>query len=122
MKAWLKRIAGDGPVVALLVLFTINALDTAGRDGFGVVLPNVRDEFGLDLQGVLTLVAIVTLAALALQVPLAALADKSNRVWLMSAGGLLWAVFTLMTGLAPGLIVLAIARSGSGLAKSVLDP
>ena len=109
-------------MLALVVLFTVNALEEAGRDGFGVVLPEIRSDFGLDLTGVLTLIAIVSLGALALQVPIAALADRTNRVRLMWIGALGWACFTLMTGLAPTLVLLAIARSGAGIGKAVLDP
>jgi len=122
VRRWLNHLTGNGPVLALVVLFTINALEEAGRDGFGVVLPNIRQEYGLDLTGVLTLIAIVSLAALALQVPIAALADRTNRVWLMWFGALGWACFTLMTGLASTLVLLAIARSGAGIGKAVLDP
>jgi branched-chain amino acid transport system ATP-binding protein len=122
MKARLTRLTGGGPVLALLVLFTINALDQAGRDGFGVVLPEIRREFGLSLTGILTLIAIVSLGSLALQVPIASLADRTNRVRLMWLGALGWSVFTLFTGLAPTLLVLILARSGVGAGKAVLDP
>jgi branched-chain amino acid transport system ATP-binding protein len=115
-------LTGNGPVLALVVLFTVNALDEAGRDGFGVILPDIRSDFGLDLTGVLSLIAIVSLAALALQVPIAALADRTNRVRLMWLGALGWAAFTFMTGLATTLVLLAIARSGAGIGKAVLDP
>ena len=104
------------------MLFTINALDEAGRDGFGVVLPEIRKDFGLSLTGILTLIAIVSVGALALQVPIASLADRTNRVRLMWIGALGWAVFTLLTGLAPTLLVLIFARSGAGAGKAVLDP
>ena len=118
----LTRLTGGGPVLALLVLFTINALEVAGRDGFGVVLPEIRREFGLSLTGILTLIAITSIGALALQVPIASLADRTNRVRLMWIGALGWGVFTLFTGLAPTLLVLVIARSGTGAGKAVLDP
>jgi ABC-type branched-subunit amino acid transport system ATPase component/MFS family permease len=122
VKRWLNHLTGNGPILALVVLFVINALDEAGRDGFGVILPDIRAEFGLDLTGVLTLIAIVSLGALALQVPIAAIADRSNRVRLMWLGALAWACFTLMTGLASTLVLLAIARSGAGIGQAVLGP
>ena len=60
------------------MLFGLNAVDELDRTAFAVLLPEIRDEFGLDLQGVLTVVGLVTLAALALQVPIAVLADRST--------------------------------------------
>jgi branched-chain amino acid transport system ATP-binding protein len=122
VRRWLNYLTGNGPILALVVLFVINALDEAGRDGFGVILPDIRAEFGLDLTGVLTLIALVSLGALALQVPIAAIADRTNRVRLMWLGALAWACFTMMTGLASTLVLLAIARSGAGIGQAVLGP
>jgi len=119
---WVRRTVGNGPLLALLVLFVVNGLEEAGRDGFGVLLPDIRADFGLDLQGILTLIALVSLAALALQVPIASLADRTNRVRLMWLGALGWAAFTLMTGFATTLVLLGVSRSGAGAGKAVLDP
>ncbi len=68
---WLQQVTGGGPVFALVVLFGLNAVDELDRTAFGILIPEIRDHFGLDLQGILTLVAVVSLGALALQVPIA---------------------------------------------------
>jgi len=115
-------ITGGAAVFPLLVLFGLNAVDELDRTAFSVLLPNIRDEYGLDLQGVLTLVGVVALGALLLQVPIASLADRSNRVRIAWVGAAVWGVFSFMTGLAPTLVFLAIARSGSGIGKAVVDP
>ncbi|MEY2459984.1 MAG: hypothetical protein QOG30_1814 [Acidimicrobiaceae bacterium] len=106
----------------LLVLFGLNAVDELDRTAFAVLLPNIRDEFGLSLSGVLGLVGVVSFGALLLQVPIASLADRSNRVRIAWIGALVWGVFSFMTGLASTLVILAIARSGSGIGKAVVDP
>ncbi len=62
------------------------------------------------------------MAALALQVPIAQWADRSRRVPLAVVGALTWAVFSGMTGLATGIVILTIARSGSSIGKAVIDP
>ncbi|MEY2451075.1 MAG: hypothetical protein QOD92_649 [Acidimicrobiaceae bacterium] len=118
----LLSITGGAAAFPLLVLFGLNAVDELDRTAFAVLLPNIRDEFGLDLQGVLTLVGVVSLGALLLQVPIASLADRSNRVRIAWIGAAVWGVFSFMTGLASTLLVLAIARSGSGIGKAVVDP
>jgi ABC-type branched-subunit amino acid transport system ATPase component/predicted MFS family arabinose efflux permease len=118
----LSGVLGGAPAYPLVVLFGLNAVDELDRTAFGVLLPEIREEFGLSLQGVLTLIGVVSLGALALQVPIAALADRSRRVRLAWIGAAAWAFFSFMTGLAATIWLLAIARSGSAIGKATVDP
>ena len=119
---WLRSIAGDGPLFALLVLFGLNAVDELDRTAFAILAPEIRDEFELGFTGLLALIALVLAFALALQVPIAGLADRYPRVRLALAGAALWACFSFMTGLATGIVMLGFARSGSAIGKAVNDP
>ena len=119
---WLREICGGEAAFPLVVLFGLNAVDELDRTAFGILLPNIRDEFHLDNTKVLGLVALVSVAALALQVPIAQYADRSRRVPLVIAGAVTWALFSGLTGLATGVIMLTIARSGSSIGKAVIDP
>ena len=119
---WLQGLCGGESAYPLVVLFGLNAVDELDRAAFGVLLPNIRDAFDLDNSSVLSLVAVVSLVALALQVPIAQYADRFPRVPLALGGAVLWAVFSGMTGVAMGIVVLGIARSGSALGKAVIDP
>ena len=83
---WLGDICGGEAVFPLVVLFGLNAVDELDRTAFGILLPNIRDEFNLDNTTVLGLVALVSVAALALQVPIAQYADRSRRVPLAIIG------------------------------------
>ena len=122
MKARFRRIVGSGPTYPLLILFGLNAVDELDRTAFAILAPEIRDEFGLGFQGLLTLFGIVAALALALQIPIAGLADKMNRVSLAIIGALAWAVFSFMTGLATHIVFLAFMRSGSAIGKGVIDP
>nr|MBA2625809.1 MFS transporter [Acidimicrobiia bacterium] len=119
---WLSDLTGGGSVYALLVLFGLNTVDELDRTAFGILLPEIREEFDLDLQGVLTLIAIVYVAAFALQVPIAAMADRHNRVRIAVIGAGAWALFSFTTGLATGVVMLAIVRCGSAVGRAVVDP
>ncbi len=119
---WLRDLCGGEAAFPLVVLFGLNAVDELDRTAFGILLPNIRDEFNLDNTKVLGLVALVSIAALALQVPIAQFADRSRRVPLAIAGAVAWALFSGLTGLATGVIMLTIARSGSAVGKAVIDP
>ncbi len=119
---WLRGVCGGESAYPLVVLFGLNAVDELDRTAFGILLPNIRDAFNLDNTKVLGLVALSSIAALALQVPIAQYADRSRRVPLAILGALIWATFSGMTGLATGVVLLTIARSGSSLGKAVIDP
>ena len=121
-RRWLNDVCGGQSAYPLIVLFGLNAVDELDRTAFGILLPNIRDAYNLDNTAVLGLVAIASVAALALQVPIAQFADRSKRVPLAVAGALLWGMFSGMTGLATGIVVLTIARSGSSVGKAVIDP
>ena len=119
---WLAVATGNGPIYALGVLFGLNLMDEIDRDGFGVLLPNIQAAFHLNLQGILTLVAIVGIGALLLQVPIAFLADRHNRVRIAGAGGALWGLFAIATAAATNIWMLGVARVGSGIGQAVVDP
>ncbi len=119
---WLRELCGGEAAFPLVVLFGLNAVDELDRTAFGILLPNIRESFGIDIQTALGLVALSSVAALALQVPIAQYADKTNRIPLVVVGALAWGFFSGMTGLATGLILLTVARSGSALGKAVIDP
>jgi len=121
-KAALLSITDGAPFYPLVVLFGLNAVDELDRTAFGILVPEIRDEFGLDLQGVLTLIAFVSMCALTLQVPIAMLADKYNRVRIAWIGAAAWGIFSLGTGLAMSIVVLALMRAGSGIGRAVVDP
>ncbi len=122
IRKWLLGITGGAAVFPLLVLFGLNAVDELDRTAFAVLVPNIRDAFGLNLTGLLALVAVVSVVALSLQVPIAAYSDRHNRVRITWIGALAWAFFSLLTGLAWSIVVLGIARAGSGIGKAVVDP
>jgi branched-chain amino acid transport system ATP-binding protein len=119
---WVRGLCAGEAAFPLMILFALNAVDELDRAAFGVLLPNIRESFGIDIQTTLGIVALSGVAALALQVPIAQYADRSNRVPLLVLGALAWGFFSGMTGLAVGLILLTVARSGSALGKAVIDP
>ncbi|HEU5152146.1 MAG TPA: MFS transporter [Iamia sp.] len=122
MKRLLEKVTSGAPVLPLVVLFGLNAVDELDRTAFGILLPEIREEFGLSNQGILTLIAVVTFLSLLLQVPIAAAADRHPRVPIAAAGGALWGVFSLLTGMASGLIFLYVVRVGSGIGRATVDP
>lgn len=120
--AWLRDLCGDGPVYALLLLFGLNAVDEFGRSAFAVLSPNIAEHFDTGVGGISVVISVAFAASLALTVPVANLADRSNRVHLAVLGGLVLVVFQVGVGLSPTIVVLAIMMAGTSIGKSIIDP
>jgi MFS family permease len=118
----IRRVTGTAPALPLLVLFGLNAVDELDRTAFGVLAPDIRDHFGLSNQGILSLITAFSVVVLLLGLPIAHQADRRNRLGMARGGAIAWAGFSVLTGLAPAVAVLLIARLGSGLGKAVNDP
>ena len=97
-----REMLADGPLSVLLILFVLNGVDELTRTAFGVLAPDIADDFGVGLAGIFTVLALVSAVALGLQVPIANLADRHNRVRLAVLGGVIMAVFTTLVGFSPG--------------------
>ncbi len=121
-KTWFADIGGGQPLFPLFVLVGLNCVDELDRRAFDVLLPNIRESFGLSLSGILTVVSIAAVAAILLSVPIGFQADRKNRVVIATIGAVAWSMFSLATGLATTIILLGIARAGSGIGKAVVDP
>jgi branched-chain amino acid transport system ATP-binding protein len=115
-------IGGGAPLLPLLLLFGLNAVDELDRSAFGLLLPEIRDYFHLNLKGVTALAAAVLPASLLVAVPVARLADRTRRVPIAIVGASMWATFSVFTGLVPTVFLLGAARIGAGLGRAVNDP
>ncbi|HVM54712.1 MAG TPA: MFS transporter [Acidimicrobiales bacterium] len=118
----LDRVTGGAAAFPLLILFALNAVDELDRAAFGILVPEIRDHFGLDNQGILGVIALVSVIALGGQVLIGYYADRGSRVRIALGGATAWGLFTLATGLAPAIALLIVARSGTALGRAVNDP
>ena len=70
-KQWMTDLCGGEAAFPLLILFGLNAVDELDRTAFGVLLPEIRESFNINISTALSIVALSSVAALALQVPIA---------------------------------------------------
>ena len=110
------------PAFPLGILFGLNAVDELDRTAFAVLLPDIRDHFGIGNGAALSLVAVSTIAVILFEVPLSFVCDRVNRVRIATAGAALWGLFSIATGLAPSVAALVVARLGAGLGRAVVTP
>jgi len=119
---WRPGFLGAAGWYPLLVLFGLNLVDELDRSAYLVLLPEIRDDLGLNNQGILSVVAVAAAVALLLTVPIAHLADRYSRVRIALIGAAVWGVFSFGTGLAVGVWWLVFMRSGSAVGQGVVFP
>ncbi len=118
----ISRLTDGAALAPILILFGLNAVDELDRSGFAVLVPEIRDHFGLDNQGILSVIALVAVLGLGFQPLIGHFGDRGSRVRIAAIGASTWAFFSLLTGLAPIIAVLIIARCGSAIGRLVNDP
>jgi branched-chain amino acid transport system ATP-binding protein len=118
----LAKLGGGASLFPLGVLFGIELLDQATQSAFNVLTPNIRDAFHLTNAGILLIVAIAGAAALGCTVPIAVLADRTNRVRIALVGALVGAAFSIGLGLAQGIVVATIMLVGVSMGQAVIFP
>ncbi len=123
-RSWLQELrpsvaTGGAATLPLLLLFAVNAVDELDRTAFGVLLPEIRDWFGLDLQGILTISSVTGLFGVLFALPIGYFSDRWRRTWMVSGGAATWGVFSFLTAFAPSVGFLAGFRFASGMGKTM---
>jgi MFS family permease len=104
-------------VLAILILaYTFNFLD---RQILGILAGSIKQDLGLTdtqlgLMGGLAFALFYT----ALGIPIAWLADRGSRTWIMTGALALWSGFTALCGLAGGFWQLFLCRMGVGVGEA----
>ena len=131
MLGWIRRwldewrpsaVTLGAPAFPLLVLFGLNAVDELDRAAFAVLLPDIRDHFGLADAEALAIVSVTTIAVLLIEVPLSFYCDRRNRVRIATTGAAIWALFSFGTGLSISVGMLIAMRIGAGGGRAVVTP
>lgn len=103
-------------LATLILVYTLNFLD---RQILGILAKPIKDEFGLTdgqfgLMGGLAFALLYTTLA----IPIAWLADRFSRVWIMTAALTIWSGFTALCGLTTSFGQLFLARMGVGVGEA----
>lgn len=100
----------------LIVVYTLNFLD---RQILGILATPIKTEFQLtDSQfGLMSGLAFAMLYT-TLALPIAWLADRFSRVWIMTAALTVWSGFTALCGFAGSFLQLFLCRMGVGVGEA----
>ena len=100
----------------LILVYTFNFID---RQILGVLAIPIQEEFAVsDTQMGLMRGLAFALFYSVLGVPIAWLADRTNRVWIMTIALSLWSLMTAVSGLATNAVQLFLARLGVGVGEA----
>lgn len=107
-------------LVLLTIVYTFNFID---RQIVGIISPALKADLGLaDWQlGLLKGFAFAVLYT-TLGIPIARLADRANRVTIISISLAVWSGFTAISGAAQSFVQLAMARVGVGIGEAGGSP
>ena len=107
-------------LVLLMLMFTLASVD---RSILAILAEPIKREYGLsDTQiGALTGLAVAIPLSLVV-IPIGVLADRVNRVRLVSVLLLIWSSLTALSGLAGSYAMLVLARMGLGAAEAGAAP
>ncbi|MDA8275741.1 MAG: MFS transporter [Actinomycetota bacterium] len=119
---WRARLTGGAPLFPLVVLVVLQGADQALQSAIGVLVPELRDAFGLSDAGILAIVAASLAAALLCTVPVAYFADRTRRVTLALAGAAIGSAFAIGVSLAWTTIFLAVMLCGMAMGQAVIFP
>lgn len=105
--------------VVLAMLFVVYAFNFIDRQILGILVPAIKADLGftdteLGWLGGPAFAIFYT----ALGVPIAWLADRSNRTWIMTAALAVWSAFTAACGFAQNFVQLFAARLGVGVGEA----
>lgn len=114
------RIYRTYVLILLTGVYTFNFID---RQIIGILSPAIKEDLGLaDWQlGILKGFAFAVLYT-TLGIPIARLADRANRVTIISIALALWSGFTAISGACQSFIQLALARVGVGIGEAGGSP
>ena len=107
------RSAASGAWVALPVLMVVYLVNFMDRQLFAVLQEQIKVDLALtDSQLALLGGTMFAVFYATLGLPLAWLADRTNRVRLVALACAVWSVFTVLSGMATSFLTMALARVG----------
>lgn len=104
-------------IFPLGLLLILNAVDEFDVSAFATLAPEIRDAFNLSNTQYGVIAALTTVLILLGGLPIGFIGDRLPRIKLVVAAAVLWASMSILTGLAPVIWVLIIARLGSGFGR-----
>jgi MFS family permease len=110
-------VAKLGPTgwVPLGILVGLAGVQTFDLGAFGILAPDIRHTFHLSVATVNAIATLTGAVPVLFSVHLGYWGDRTNRIHLSVAAAVLWGVTAIVTGLAPAVLLLVVARTLGGV-------
>ncbi|HXM55049.1 MAG TPA: MFS transporter [Candidatus Dormibacteraeota bacterium] len=118
----LRAIAGPAGLAPALVLVALSGVERFDANAFGVLGPEIRDQFHLSSAGYVVIATLTSVLPLLVTAHVGYLSDRYNRIHLAAASAVVWGLTAVLTGLAPATAVLILARLAGGIGYTVNTP
>ena len=118
------RSPGQGPAIyALVALLLAYILSFVDRNVMAVLIGPIREDFAIsDFQYSLLHGFAFSMFYIFLGLPIARIADRGSRKWVITAGVFFWSLMTCLCGAARSFGGLFLARVGVGVGEAALSP
>lgn len=120
--ARLSAVTGGAPLLPLLVLAGLNAVDELDRAAFAALSPEIRNSFGVSVGAIGAISSLSSFTILLAGYPLGFVSDRYRRLTVASAAAGVWALATFLTGVVGGVLLLCVVRAASGIGQAVNRP
>lgn len=108
---------------ALGVLLAAYILSFIDRNVMAVLIGPIRQDLAIsDFQYSLLHGFAFSMFYIVLGIPIARLADRGNRKWIVTIGVFFWSIMCCLCGMARSLAMLFVARIGVGVGEAALSP
>ncbi len=112
-----------GAGYALCILLLAYILSFVDRNVMAVLIGPIREDFAIsDFQYSLLHGFAFSMFYIVLGLPIARLADRGSRKWVITAGVFFWSLMTCLCGVARSFGALFLARVGVGVGEAALSP
>jgi MFS family permease len=115
-----KRLLGHRAAATwlpLAVLVGLAGVQSFDFNAFGILAPDIRHTFGLSVSQITVISTFTSALPVVLSVHLGYYGDRHNRLRLSAVAGVVWGVTAVLTGLAPVVAVLVVARLLGGVGQ-----
>ncbi|MGH9172630.1 MAG: MFS transporter [Acidimicrobiales bacterium] len=103
--------------IPLAILVGLAGVQSFDFNAFGILAPDIRATFHLSVPSIDTIATLTSAVPVVFSVHLGYYGDRHNRIRISAVAGVVWGLTAILTGLAPVVAVLVVARLAGGVGQ-----